>query len=336
MAASELFVFTPGVAVPRDVTHVLVSPCVEVVPEKAFEGLVRLRVVVLSEGVRVVGDSAFRNCKWLVRVQFPSTLVEIRSWAFVGCKSLVALHFPDGLAVIRGGAFCGCSSLQRVCFSTATTSVGPVAFSDCSSLRVVSLVDGVQTIGASAFRGCAAEDVILPATLTRVGRCAFSFCPSLRMVKLSGGVHLVEEDTFTGCDLLYHITAAPKCFVVEKIGENISFSFATDGTISSNTEFERVVIDSDCFHSMSSHEVSALEIAMTEVLGTNFGEEWDDKCERLRALLAPHERRRKKEVTTLLELGLWKAEMRRTGGTRATCRLTCKAEGIIPHVVSFL
>ena len=64
------------------------------------------------------------------------------------------------------------------------------------------------------------------------------------------------------------------------------------------------------------------------------------KRARLYDLLNVYNDRRKKEVTTLLELGLWKAEMRRSSGTapwtRATCRVICNADVIIPTVVPFL
>lgn len=330
--------YTPGVAVPRDVAHLLVPPSVEVVPANVFEDLEHLKEIVLSEGLREIGENVLHRCRSLERVHFPSTLLTIGDCAFLRCTSLKTLHFPEGLVEIGGSAFEDCSSLQRISFSSTVTTIGEYAFADCYSLEVVMLVDGIRTIGETAFRGCPLEGVSLPATLTSMGRSAFESCQSLKTVELSRGIQLIGGRAFNECDLLNHIVVTPKCFVVEKTGEDYSFSFTTNGMIDPNTEFDRVVIASECFHSMRSEEVHALEVAMTEILEMEL--EWDDECERLRGLLAPYERRRKEEVTSILELGLWKAEMRRSNGTgpgiREACRLACGAEVVIEQVIPFL
>ena len=68
--------------------------------------------------------------------------------------------------------------------------------------------------------------------------------------------------------------------------------------------------------------------------------EWEDKLERIRGLLAVHERRRKEEVAGLLELGVRNAELCRSGamgpGTGEESPLTCKVDIIVGNVVAFL
>ena len=57
--------------------------------------------------------------------------------------------------------------------------------------------------------------------------------------------------------------------------------------------------------------------------------------------MAPHEKRHKNEIASLLELRLWKAEMEQSGNdsdarTRAECRPARGVEVIQDNVLSFL
>merc|ERR1712160_191760 len=100
----------------------------------------------------------------------------------------------------------------------------------------------------------------------------------------------------------------------------------------------RVVITSECFNSIDAEGISQLEITATGILG--LFSVWGEKHERLRELLAPYELRHKKEVTTILELGLWKAQIDQLDGlnleTREQCRLACGAGVVIGNVLPFL
>jgi hypothetical protein len=98
----------------------------------------------------------------------------------------------------------------------------------------------------------------------------------------------------------------------------------------------QVVIVSECLHSMCAADMSEVKLRITEIL--NPQGEWDRQRERLRDLFAPYELRHKKEVTTLLELGLWKAKMVSEGVNpeiRGECRVNCGAMVIISNVLSF-
>ena len=66
---------------------------------------------------------------------------------------------------------------------------------------------------------------------------------------------------------------------------------------------------------------------------------WASKLQSLLALVALHELRHKKEVATLLELGLWKSKMMEDGlnpDIRENCRLRSGAGVIIGSVLPFL
>lgn len=337
---AEYHVYTPGVAVPRYVNHLLVPPSVEVLPHGVFKELKNLKVVVLSEGLREIGGWAFNECRALARVKLPSSLVKIGGYAFRFCQSLTTLHCREGLTEIGGSAFCACILLKCIHLPSTVTVIGPHAFAGCVSLKSVTLAgrSRIRTIGHYAFARCALECITLPTTLNEIGWSAFESCQLLRKVKLRGGILLIDTHTFEGCDSLDRVRVARKCLFITYTREGYNFNFATERSIPLTAHMKAVMITSECFYSMRSTDVSELEIAVAEILGMRL--EWDAKRERLCRLLVPHERRRKKEVTSLLELGLWKAEMCRSGGTgpgpREECRVTCRAHIIIENVVPFL
>ena len=77
-----------------------------------------------------------------------------------------------------------------------------------------------------------------------------------------------------------------------------------------------------------------------EVLGTDMSEDWWKKREQLTELLRPHELRHNKDVTTILELALWKANIHQlVCHNRAARRVRLRMRGsdvIIPGAMSFL
>ena len=375
----EFFVYTPGVAVPRDVTHALVHHSVKHLPREVFHGRRHLREIVLPEGLLQIGANAFWGCLSLEVASVPSSVTSICASAFRNCESLRELEFPEGLTELDEYAFYNCRLLELVSLSSTVTKIGSGTFQYCSLLRVVSLAEGIQTIGCCAFFNCRSlEGIVLPATVTVIGGGAFFECESLRMVELCGKIQFIGRRAFLRCTL-DHVTTPSKALVVtgEVRGEDDDdddeddddddrelgggeddyrfdtdvggredssrFRFVTDRTSMVDktipcTNLAQVVITSECFNSMSAEEISQLEHAITENMGLR--SVWGEKHERLCELLAPYEVRHKKEVTTTLELALWKAEIDQSGGlvraTREECRLKCGTDVVIQNVLPFL
>ena len=151
---------------------------------------------------------------------------------------------------------------------------------------------------------------------------------------------MIMDSAFIGCNLLDNIRTPSKALVVTKNGESYNFIYLKNGSIPRNG-LSRVAIVSECFNSMRPAETLDLKHSITDILGTEMRSKWDKKHQQLRALLPPYEKRHKKEVTSILELGLWKAEMEKSGGglnprIRAESRLGGEAEVIIKRVMPFL
>lgn len=335
-AAAHFFLYRSGVKVPRDTTHVFVHPSVTALPNDVFAHCRLLKEVVLSEGLLRIGAYAFDCCVSLERLLLPSTLLNIGEWAFACCTSLRELVLPEGLTAIGKQAFCDCCYLELVSLPSTLTFIPVMAFFDCASLKVVRWTgSGIRRIGDAAFHSCRSlVDLTLPATA--IGGNVFGDCESLKMVTLCGGIQLIEAGAFE-CSVLESVTSPSTALVVTDGRDKLHFYLAMDGIIP-HADSAMVVIASECFNSMRIPEMADVESAIVDIMGRRVG--WDDQRERLRTLLAPHELCHKQEVTTILELGLWKTAMDKVENmnlsVREERRVNCGADSIIPYVLPFL
>ena len=309
----EDFVYEPGEEVPRDVTRVVVPGSVTVLPADAFRGNRSLQEAVFEEGVVEIGGRAFFGCKSLRHLRFPSTLVKIGEEAFYGCTSLNDLNLPEGITQIGYGAFGRLSSLERIRLPSTLNVVAASAFNSCASLRDVIFPDGIRSIRGGAFYQCKSlESIVLPSTLNAIGSQAFFKCNSLRTVELRGGVQIILPHAFLGCDLLDHIKVPCKTVVITGNREGQDFVLEKD-SFPPATRHKKLAISSECFNSIRPEEMSDMETAIMRIIGEEIRrsngpwqedfqyDEWDEKCQQLYALLAPHEKRHKKEIASLLE-----------------------------------
>jgi hypothetical protein len=260
--------------------------------------------------------------------------------AFADCKHLKEVVLQEGLSEIGMAAFRDCVSLEHVTLPSTLAKIGVGAFLGCKSLRELAPLEGLAEIGVQTFQGCTSlERIRLPSALASIGDYAFGGCHSLKLVKICGVIQLIRAEAFYHCALLDNVTIPAKALVVTGPQGNRQFSIATDGTFSPSNSTQ-VVIVSDCFNTMRTADLSDAELRITEILGLQLQGGWDAQRERLRDFLVPYELQHKKNLTTLLELGLWKAKMEESASgnpeTREECRVNCGAMIIISNVLSFL
>merc|ERR1712194_341858 len=102
------------------------------------------------------------------------------------------------------------------------------------------------------------------------------------------------------------VAISSKAFVISERGNgNYNFQFVTEGTIP-ETDSEQVVIASEGFNLLRPTDMPEVERAIARILGRSMLSGWNEKRERLLALVAPYEVQYKTERTTLLKLCLWK------------------------------
>lgn len=97
--------------------------------------LVKIKEVVIQEGITSVGD-----------------------YAFTKATNLESVILPDGLVSIGVHAFNSCTSLQAITIPASVTELKACAFSNCSSLLTMTFLGNAPTLGES--------DDVLPSTAT--------------------------------------------------------------------------------------------------------------------------------------------------------------------------
>lgn len=176
-------------------------------------------------------------------VSVPATVKEIGPEAFTNCANITSLNLPASVEKIGSGAFRGCSSLQTLVIGNGVTDIDSQAFADCKSLVSVSIPKTVKMLGSGVFAGdknlatvsiaadnpyyvCsdgviykkdlskvvemlpkrAAENYIMPNTVTDIEKYAFWGCKNLKDIVLSPNLSEIPGFAFSYCKGLETVT----------------------------------------------------------------------------------------------------------------------------------
>ena len=289
--------------VPNNVTHVRIHPSVIEIENFSFHNKLRLKEVVLNEGLTVIGSNAFSYCDSLQSITFPSTLNKIGASAFINCNSLRETVLNEGLKKIENDIFQRCTSLHSITLPSTITEIGYYAFANCRSLEEVVLNEGLKKIGRSAFKNCTElRSITIPSSVTCIEKETFSGCTNLREVKLSDGIWTIGDNVFDNCSLLDRLIFASTS---NRLG-NILSAGQTD------IEAKIDVILNHVFPGVWRPFVrrgSELSIS-PEIQGLSLNWLTIKQClNRIIGLITYYEVR---EATTMFELALWKARIDQT------------------------
>ena len=167
--------------------------------------------------VTSIGERAFDGCISLKSVIIPNSVTSIGEYAFEDCKSLTSITIPDSVTSIEYGAFESCTSLTSVTIGNSVTRIGERAFRECSRLTSVTIPDSVTSIGNEAFKFCySLTSVIIPNSVTSIGDDAFYHCTSLTSITIGNSVTSIGSLAFGNCTSLTSITIGNS---VTNIGE---------------------------------------------------------------------------------------------------------------------
>mmetsp|Transcript_17732 Transcript_17732/g.32048 ORF Transcript_17732/g.32048 Transcript_17732/m.32048 type:complete len:248 (-) Transcript_17732:77-820(-) len=211
-------------------------------------------------------------------------------------------------------------------------------FWGCSQLKDVTLPEGLEEIGDGTFYDCVSlERINFPSSLIKIGGHAFAGCHSLTKVTLAGGgVVTIERDTFSDCPSLEGITIPPKAFV---IGDGHAFTcelVLTDNGTIPLSDAKQMIVSPEHLNYISSCDLLEIENAITTIMNDQ-GRTREENIEQVLALIKS---RALFEVSTILELALWKINIDKiddsSPGTRAEYRVTCGSDYIIPGVKSYM
>jgi len=187
----DIFVYTGGdQEVPIDVRRVRISRLVDIILARAFLGCDQLIEVEGHDGILKIGFNAFNNCISLRRLANMTGVREVEWEGFRNCSSLRELEFVK-LEIIGPGAFAECESLVSINMPSIRR-FGPGAFTRCYGLTYAEFGEDLERIVYSIIYDCTAlRHITIPLKHELiVDGNAFNGCDNLSRVEfLVGGNH---------------------------------------------------------------------------------------------------------------------------------------------------
>ena len=104
--------------------HMLVYPANEI-PSSLFSKQIKLKSVILPNGIVKIGKGAFWSCSSLENIVLPNTVKVIERFAFQLCSNLKHITFPANLMTLGGASFTGCESLKTIKYSSKNPPLMP-------------------------------------------------------------------------------------------------------------------------------------------------------------------------------------------------------------------
>lgn len=176
---------------------------VEKIDNVLFTNNLKIKSVVVEEGITTLGDFVFNGCKSIESVVLPESITYISGPAFRECTSLKSIVLPSQIEHIPGQIFSGCNSLSSVKLPAKLLTIGDMAFKDCFSLASVKFPETLQEIGGNAFQNCGSlKTLTIPGSVQNIDWFAFDNCSELTKVKINSGLKSIDFSAFGNCPKL--------------------------------------------------------------------------------------------------------------------------------------
>ncbi len=282
------------------------------IPQHLRETITHVRV---HKSVKIITRQAFCSCRNLVSVEMHDGVEIIEEDAFYECRSLRGIKLP-GVRVIERNAFWKCNALEDAEFGDKLETIGEWAFRS-TALRNIKILK-VRVIAYAAFSRCKhLSEVELSKDLETIERFAFNDCPRLRRIAMPLKDNLLNDDVFFNCNALSQVD------LVGGIHKTISSLLLQSWGNEMSGLIDRI----------NQQDLPSTQYGKTAVI-----RQWmEEVIQRINHYKAENYTLLKKNMTQL-ELALWEANLPNVdaAGSRHEARITCGANIIIPHVLSFL
>lgn len=103
----------------------------------AFSDCVKLKDLIIGNGVERIESIAFQGCSSLIRVDLPDSVTQIDDNVFESCHGLMEVTLGNNLKSIQNEAFRWCESLESIKIPASVTFLGINLFRGCSNLKVI-------------------------------------------------------------------------------------------------------------------------------------------------------------------------------------------------------
>eukprot|EP00526_Cylindrotheca_closterium_P005034 CAMPEP_0113639266 /NCGR_PEP_ID=MMETSP0017_2-20120614/20594_1 /TAXON_ID=2856 /ORGANISM="Cylindrotheca closterium" /LENGTH=631 /DNA_ID=CAMNT_0000550461 /DNA_START=36 /DNA_END=1928 /DNA_ORIENTATION=- /assembly_acc=CAM_ASM_000147 len=337
--------------------------------------------VSLPSTVAKVAEKSFMECESLVDVELREGLQEIDQGAFLGCTSLCTVRIPASTTRIGEEAFAKCGSLLGVEFAAnSRIVVEHLCFLDCSALINISLLPTMGEISYDPFWGCKSiwmEGMLDSEDLEPVLRGRYDSLPihqlcyhssTSRVVDLVSRMRESNTDDKNSKDVYemtpFHILATSaklRTDLLEVLLDEYPVDTLAKRDVNGYTMMDYLLMNK------SSTAAPLIKVVLQRVIvarmeriaglkrwkdklslqieSTNWSGNFETRCQCLDDLLTRLASCVKVEMTSLLELALWKRKMlsffdadkkKRRKVDGENCRTLSGADEIMPNVIEYL
>ena len=122
----------------------------------AFQSNIKMKNLLLPNGLQEISTNAFRCSKALREVALPHSIYRVGNGCFAECPSLRVAYLSKGLEEISEDLFREDRRLQKVLFTrdSEIKRIRKKAFYECATLNTILLPPKVETIEDRAFYKC--------------------------------------------------------------------------------------------------------------------------------------------------------------------------------------
>ena len=168
---------------------------------------VKLREVIIPEGVTTIDENAISECNCLYRVILPSTLVTMSSGS-INASNLCEIINPSGLGLGYMGAHVISDANDTLIMNDNGFIIydGNQCVGYTGSEANITIPSYVTYIRPYAFAyNKSLVNIIIPDNVTELRYRAFSCCTNIRTVTLSNSLTEIDDTTFEFCENLEYI-----------------------------------------------------------------------------------------------------------------------------------
>ncbi len=174
------------------------------IDREAFKDCVKLKSIVLPEGVVEIGDDAFVNCTSLETIQLPNSIEKIGVDAFKNCDSLKYYTYQNGyylgnrnnnfVTLIKGID----NSVETFSVNDNCSVIYSGAFDSFSALKNINMPYSIKNIGYRAFSFCSSlENFTVPNYVKEFSITWFEMCNSLKKITITANVKIIDIPTYS-------------------------------------------------------------------------------------------------------------------------------------------
>jgi hypothetical protein len=285
------------------------------------------------------------------RVQIAENVDTILAQTFQHCEQLREVEGHNRLKRIERLAFYRCRRLRSVTKMTGLIEIEESAFNSCWALSELTELDKLGIIGYNSFGFCKSLTSINLPSIIMVERYAFQYCTALTDVVFGKDLERIEQYALVSCTALKRITIPLKDNLI--IGDDAFCNCRSLSRVDTlDGEIHKTIssLHLESWRNEMLEEIDRINQTLPNALSkTRAIQQWTRLIQRMEHYKSEHQIILK-EAMALLELALWKANLRDnvaaqegvrvTRGQRKRARkdrcITSGASIVIKNVLPFL